>query len=670
MENYLDIILFSAGFLIVAVAASRLSLYFLKVNLPIITGLLVIGIISGPFVLKLIPGESLSQLSFINDISLSFIAFAAGAELYLAELKGRMKSIKWMTFGQLFFTFTLSAISIYYLSDRIPFMAEFSNEVKFSISILIGVIFVARSPVSAIAIINEMRAKGPFVKTAIGVTVVKDVLVIILFTLCFAISDALISGIDIDVLLIVILIGELLLSFLLGWLLGKLMNFVLGLNLSTNSKSVLLIFLGYLSFYLAHQLHQQSESLFGFHIYIEPLLICILASFYVVNYGSYRREFNDIIEKVVPKIYILFFTLTGASLSLDSFVQAFSIAIVFFFIRLLSMAIGAYIGGRLGGDPKSYNRISWTPYVTQAGVALGLVSIVSQKYVGWGDEFATILVTVIVINQIVGPPLFKWAILKVGESHRKHDVLHEKRDKKVYIFGLEGESLALARQLISNDVLVTMATRDKEKALHEYMGVKVVHLNDFGMDEMKRIGADEADSFVLFYQDEESLEICELAYEHFGTRHLVVRLHDRNFMKRFTELGALIVEPASMLISLMDHMVRSPIATSIILGMDENQDTIDVEMQNSDYHDMSIRELRMPNDIIILATKRNENPIISTGYTRLKMGDVLTLVGSRANLEKVKLRLGQQNKADFKQLKGIQMKLLNKINTPKGGDFI
>ncbi len=670
MNTYFDILPFLAGFLIVSVAASRLSLYFLKVKLPIITGLLIIGIIAGPFVLKLIPGESLHQLTFVNDISLSFIAFAAGAELYLAELKGRMKSIKWMTFGQLFFTFVLSAIAIYYLSERIPFMSGFTNEVKISMAILIGVIFVARSPVSAIAIINEMRAKGPFVKTAIGVTVVKDVLVIILFTLCFAISDALISGIPIDFILTVILLGELLLSFFLGWVLGKLMNFVLGLNMTTGLKAFALIILGYLSFLFAHELHYYSQEYLGFHIYVEPLLVCILASFYVVNFGNSRREFNKIIERVVPKIYILFFTLTGASLSLDSFAEAFSIALVFFFIRLFSMAIGAYVGGRLAGDPKSYNRISWTPYVTQAGVALGLVSIVSQKYPDWGAEFATVLITVIVINQIVGPPLFKWAILKVGESHRKHDVLHEKRDKKVFIFGLEGQSLALARQLMSSDILVKMATRDKEKASHEYQGIPVVHIKDFGMEEMKRIGADSADSFVLFYQDEESLEICELAYEQFGTRHLVVRLHDRKYMKRFQELGALIVEPASMLISLMDHLVRSPIATSIILGMDESQDTVDVEMQNADLHGLSLRDLKLPSDVIILATKRNENPIISTGYTRLRRGDVLTLVGSKESLEKVKLKLGQQSEADFRQLRGVKMKLLTKIKSPKGGDFI
>ena len=228
----------------------------------------------------------------------------------------------------------------------------------------------------------------------------------------------------------------------------------------------------------------------------------------------------------------------------------------------------------------------------------------------------------------------------------------------------------MARQLKSSDVQVTMATRDKEKSLHEYHDVKVVHIEDLGIDEMKRIGADAADSLILFYQDEESLAICELAYEHFGTRHLVVRLHDRTFMKRFQELGALIVEPSSMLISLMDHLVRSPIATSIILGMDENQDTEDVEMQNTDFNGMSLRELQLPTDIIILATKRNENPIISTGYTRLRTGDVLTLVGSRESLEKVKLKFGQQSEADFRQLKVLHRKFLRKVKSPKRGDFI
>ena len=67
-------------------------------------------------------------------------------------------------------------------------MAEMPEKHKFAIAILFGTIFVARSPSSAIAVINEMRASGPFTKTVMGVTVVKDVLVIILFAIFILLS--------------------------------------------------------------------------------------------------------------------------------------------------------------------------------------------------------------------------------------------------------------------------------------------------------------------------------------------------------------------------------------------------------------------------------------------------------------------------------------------------
>ena len=333
--------------------------------------------------------------------------------------------------GQLFFTFTLSSTVIYFVSDYIPFMSDFSAHVKLAISLLIGTIFVARSPVSAIAIINEMRAKGPFTKTVIGVVVVKEFLVIILFTICSAIANVLITGVKFDAKLLLVLIGELGLSFFLGYVLGKGINLLLSLRLSTTLKAILLLVLGYSVFVLAHQVHFASQYYLGFNIYIEPLLICILGGFYIVNFSDYRREFSKIIEKVIPLVYILFFTLIGASLSLDAFSNTFLIAIFLFFIRLIVIAIGTFVGGVLANDPTHTTATSWMPYVTQAGISLGLVSIVSQKYPEWGVEFGTILITIVVLNLFVGPPLFKWSILKMGESHLKHNILHEKLDKNL-----------------------------------------------------------------------------------------------------------------------------------------------------------------------------------------------------------------------------------------------
>lgn len=107
---------------------------------------------------------------------------------------------------------------------------------------------------------------------------------------------------------------------------------------------------------------------------------------------------------------------------------------------------------------------------------------------------------------------------------------------------------------------------------------------------------------------------------------------------KFHELGALIIEPTTAIVSLLDHFVRSPNAASLLLGMDEGQDTIDVEIANKDIHGMRLRELRLPSDILILSVKRKGHIIISHGYTRLRLGDIITLVGAEKSLEEIMVK--------------------------------
>lgn len=42
---------------------------------------------------------------------------------------------------------------------------------------------------------------------------------------------------------------------------------------------------------------------------------------------------------------------------------------------------------------------------------------VHLEYRGWGSSFATTIVGVVLLNQILGPPLFKWVIRHVGDAH-------------------------------------------------------------------------------------------------------------------------------------------------------------------------------------------------------------------------------------------------------------
>ena len=57
-----------------------------------------------------------------------------------------------------------------------------------------------------------------------------------------------------------------------------------------------------------------------------------------------------------------------------------------------------------------------TCFLLQAGVALGLVRTASRRFPQWGDEFGALMVATIVVNQLVGPPMFRAAIVAVGES--------------------------------------------------------------------------------------------------------------------------------------------------------------------------------------------------------------------------------------------------------------
>jgi Trk K+ transport system NAD-binding subunit/NhaP-type Na+/H+ or K+/H+ antiporter len=619
-------------------ASGSIAKTFLKFKLPLITGFLAVGIIAGPYVANLITKDAVHNLIFINDISLAFIAFAAGAELYLKELRGQFKTISWMTFGQLVVTFVLSTIILYYIAAYMPFMKTMSSSSKIAVSMLIATIFVACSPASAIAIINELRAKGKFTQTAIGVTVIKDVLVIILFTICFALAGTLINNETFHFTTILILLAELVVSIAMGIVFGNIIKIILLFNLHKNIKTVLIVGLGWGIYAFADITAELSLQYLNHKIYLEPLLISIVASFYTINYTKHRIEFLKIIEDAGPVIYIMFFTLTGAAISLDVLANYWMIALVLFFIRLATMMLGSVVGAWGAKETPKFMKLGWMPFVTQAGVGLGLVTVVAVAYPQWGNEFETILIAVIVLNQVVGPPLFKFAITQMGESHVKAKIPEFDGIREALIFGFENQSVALAKTLNSHGWVVKIATFLDDINNDDYPHCEIIRINDYSRETFEKLKASHAEAIIAMQTDEENFKICEFVYENCGTRAMVVRLNDLKNAEKFNELGALIVEPSMSIVNLLYHFAQSPVATSILLGMEEHKETIDIEVVNPAIKGLALRDLRLPSDILILSVKRKGSTVISHGYTRLRIGDVITVVGSEESIDKVKLK--------------------------------
>ncbi|MBU0510311.1 MAG: cation:proton antiporter [Chloroflexi bacterium] len=639
MENLSTLLLYLASFVIITLASKQIGQYFNRVKLPLISGFLFTGVIAGPYVLGLIPANSLENLRFIDEIALAVIAFAAGNELYIKELRDRLKSITWITTGLVISTFTLGTLTIILFGNAIPFMQNMSIPARVAVAILGGAILVARSPSSAIAIVNELRAKGPFTRTALGVTVIMDVVVIVLFGVNSSIADALLTNLPFNLVFVGLLIFELAASFGIGYLLYRILQFILSTTIHQYLKTALVLVLGYSVFIFSGLIRETAYQKLPFEILVEPLLICMFGGFLVSSFSNYRNDFSRILQQVGPAIYILFFTLTGASLALDILLKTWPIALALFAVRLMGIFIGSFGGGVIAKDPMQYNRLGWMAYVTQAGVGLGLAKEVAVEFPTWGDAFATVLISVIVLNQIVGPPLFKWVIKRVGESHIRGETSKFDGVRDAIIFGLKAQSVILARQLQKHDWQVKLAcTNSAEIEKLDASDIDVRLIDELNLETLQALDGAHADAIVCFLPNDLSYQVCEMAYEHFGTETLVARLRDRTDFDRFHKLGVLVVEPKTAVISLLEHFVRSPAGTSILLGLDDGQEMVDQEVRNPSLHGMALRDLRLPLDVLVLSIQRDGHTLVSRGFTQFQLGDKVTMVGPRKKLEEVMLR--------------------------------
>jgi Trk K+ transport system NAD-binding subunit/putative effector of murein hydrolase len=437
--------------------------------------------------------------------------------------------------------------------------------------------------------------------------------------------------------LIGVLLFELGASFILGIALGKILDLILSISMSSQIKAVIILVLGFGVFVFAHEVQRQSEHWLGFEVFFEPLLICIIASYVVTNYSKFRPEFQFIIHRLGPYIYMAFFTLTGLMISLEVLAKVWLIALILFLVRLVSIIIGAYVGATIAKDDPKHRKFGWMPYVTQAGVGLGLAIEVSQEFPIWGEEFAAIVIAVIVMNQFAGPPLFKWALNKVGESHKRANIPGFDGIQDAIIFGLEDQSLALARQLKTHNWEVTIATLKNPEEIEDASNIDVKYIEKLDINALDKLNAKKIDAVILMLSDAENYKICEMIYEFVGTKSIIVRLNNREYFKKFHDLGCLVVDPSTAMVSLLDNFVRSPVAASLLLGTEEGQSTIDLVVRDNSLHGMALRNLRLPSDVIILSVKRKGQSIISHGYTRLRRKDIVTVVGSPESLQKLQL---------------------------------
>ncbi len=390
------------GFLVLA--AYSVGEFVGPVGIPKIVGYLLAGLLFGPPGLGYVSPQALRELAPVGNLAIALIAFLAGAELQLDELRARWSGIARMTLLELLATFVLLTITLVLLRGAVPALAQAPVAEAAVFASLFAAVAVVHSPAATIALLSETRASGPVARYTLGVVLLTDVAVVLLFTAVLAVARALVPPTGGAVVpsmgAVAWEIGG---ALLVGGALGG--GVALYLRFIRRELFIFAILFTLLGAELARLAH------------VETLLTLLMAGFVAENGagGGRGTEFRHAMERAAAPIFVVFFALAGARLDPGALVPLWPVVLPLVLVRLLAIRWGTRRGGAWAGVPAPVAGRVWMGLVSQAGVAIGLAAVVADVYPTRGAALQALLLATIAVNQTLGPLLFRVALARAGE---------------------------------------------------------------------------------------------------------------------------------------------------------------------------------------------------------------------------------------------------------------
>lgn len=393
--------LVSLGCLVIGgVLAGELAHRF---RVPRITGYLILGLIAGPHAIGLETARDAEMLRLFEELALGLIALTAGGEFRIAVIRRRFRPLLAITAAHTIGIAVAVAGALWALSRLLPYLGPVGTAETVSAVALCGVIAVAVSPSTTIAVIADLRASGEVVETVLGVTILKDLVILLLFTGVSAGAAAWVGGAQLDWSDLEHVVVEILGSLLVGVVLGL----VLGLYIAKVGRLVPLTVL----------LLALASAEIGRGSWMEHLLVCMAAGFAARNlFPRAAGRFLDALELSSTPIYIVFFALVGAGLDLRVFAGVWIPAAVFVLVRLAAVWLTTRWAAAAAGSGEAVVRFGWTGFVAQAGLSLGLAARLQREFPDFGAAVAAVIVAGVAVNQLVGPILWERGIQSAGED--------------------------------------------------------------------------------------------------------------------------------------------------------------------------------------------------------------------------------------------------------------
>ncbi len=377
-----------------------------KIRFPRVTGYIIVGLLFSPSVLNLISRGTIEELDIITHVSLAIIAYLIGASLRLESIRKLGRSIAWITPTQSLGAWLVVTLALAFIAPRVLAIpgATFTGN-YLPMALVIGAIASATAPAVTMAVIRELKARGPLTTTLLAVVALDDAIAVIAFAIAVGIAQPLVSGgsgislyhmLGVPVLGIVQSVG---IGTALGFLLVCLTKLARTRALLLSAVLAMIVLGAGMANFLGIS-----------------LIMANMAIGFVVANRVPDSEPITAVEGIEEVVFNIFFVFSGMHFDAGAMRTAGILALVLFGVRFAGKYFGTVIGARISRASDTVKKYLGLALVPQAGVALGLALLAKNIFPTLGDILFNVVLASVIINELVAPPLTKYAIIKSGEA--------------------------------------------------------------------------------------------------------------------------------------------------------------------------------------------------------------------------------------------------------------
>lgn len=386
----MDVLLKLGIVLAVGLVGGKIARIF---KLPNVSGYLVAGLFLGPSFTKLITAQDVDSLAVISEVALAIIAFSIGSEFVLKDMLKLGKSIVVITLLEV-----VGAIGVVFS------VMYFIFKQPFAFSIVIAAMSAATAPAATLLVVRQYRADGPVTRTLLPVAALDDVFGIIAFGIAMSVARLSVGTTDATLAQMMVQpVIEIVGSLLLGTVLGFILAYVA--KKAEDRDELQGMSLG------AIAVATGLSNALG----LSALLTNIMMGTILVNVMRHSTRVFGSVNDFASPVYILFFTLAGASLNLSILKTVGIMGICYIIARAAGKIVGAAVGAKLTSAPETVTKYLGYTLLPQGGISIGLSVLVRQFLPEYAVAITTIIMFSVLVYEVSGPIFAKLAIQKAGE---------------------------------------------------------------------------------------------------------------------------------------------------------------------------------------------------------------------------------------------------------------